>query len=216
MHARYLEWIEYVFDHPVSQPEWHRDPAVEVFEGDEEYMAMLLELTFLRSGSDLTRFTDAQVNQGLWYLASPACSKHMFTLKSRAVELDVRLDAIKAIGDLYQDCFAKRCSETLSHLDQAGSDLNPICYMFWDINPLGSLEGCPNEARTADVIFGVLREIFETGHLACQEAAIHGLGEFSCFYPERVEREIDLLLKEGISHPDLREYAIRARSGQIP
>lgn len=216
MHARYLEWLDYVFDRPVSEPEWYWDPDLEIFEADEEYMAMLLELTFARSGSDLARFTDEQVNQGLWYLTSPACSDHMFTLKSEVVELDIRLDAIKAIGDLYRDCFAKRCTETLGHLDQAGSALNSICYMFWDISPLGCLEGCRHEARTADVIFGVLREIFETGHLACQEAALHGFGEYSCYYPERVEREIDSLLREGIHHPELREYALKARIGQVP
>ncbi|WP_367873609.1 hypothetical protein [Luteolibacter sp. Populi] len=133
MHPRYQEWITHVFDHPVSQRPWHEALDAPVFKATETETAALLAETFSRAGTDLAAFTDAQVNQGLWYLISPACSDHSFSLRSDEVPLDFRLQAIRSIYPLYRDCFAARCSEGLSHLERDGSllnVLNSICYMF--------------------------------------------------------------------------------------
>ena len=216
MHARYEEWIGFIFDHPVTKSAWYRAMDAPVFEASEEDYAVLIEQTFTNSGRDLARFSDAQVNQGLYFLASPSCSDYMHALKDSEVPIKTRLSAIRSIFILYRDCFQARCTETLSHLDQAGgSALNPTCYMFWDINVLGYLEGTDEETVLADCVFSVLADTLRLPHLACQEAAIHGYGEFWNFYPERVEEAMDAFLATGIPSGTLRAYAENARIGYV-
>lgn len=216
MHSRYQEWLTHLFDHPVSEPAWHWDLDAPSFLAEESEIAELIELTFLNSSTDLHRFTDAQLNQGLWYLASPSCSDYLFALRSDTVPLEQRLSAIASIFVLYRDCFQQRCTQTLSHLDQQpSSPLNSICYMFWDVCPISCLCDYPNEQELADACFGVLSETFSLDHVACREAAIHGYGEFKCFYTERVEEALDRVLETGISDPLLREYAHKARYSYI-
>ena len=71
MHVRYEEWIGFIFDHPVTKSAWYRAIDAPHFEASEEDYAVLIEQTFRYSGRDLARFSDAQVNQGLYFLASP-------------------------------------------------------------------------------------------------------------------------------------------------
>ncbi|MDB6069098.1 MAG: hypothetical protein JWL81_269 [Verrucomicrobiales bacterium] len=216
MHPRYLDWINHVFDHPVADSAWHWDVDAPSFSAEEPEIAELIELTFCNSATDLQRFTDAQLNQGLWYLASPACSDYFFALRSKEVPLARRLSAIASITVLYRDCFQPRCTQTLSHLDQQpSSPLNAICYMFWDICPISYLCDYPDEQQLADACFAVLADTFAIEHIACREAAIHGYGEFSCSYPERVEQALDRVLETEIANDLLREYAHSARFHSI-
>ena len=212
MHPRYQDWINHLFDHPVADPAWHWDLDAPSFSAEEPEIAELIELTFRNSATDLNRFTDAQLNQGLWYLASPACSDYFFALRSEKVPLTRRLSAIDSITVLYRDCFQQRCTQTLSHLDQQpSSPLNSVCYMFWDICPISYLCDYPDEQQLADACFAVLADTFALEHIACREAAIHGYGEFACSYPERVERALDRVLETEIADDRLRDYAHRAR-----
>jgi len=216
MHSRYTEWINFVFDHPVEESAWYWDIDYPMFEGSEEDYVELIRLTFTNSGNDLSRFSDAQVNQGIWFLVSTACSDYMFSLKDSSVDIALRVEAIESIYLLYKDCFQRRCSESLSHLDhKSKSELNPICYMFWDVNPLGYLKNNNDEERLKNAVFSVLKRTLMLPHLACKEAAIHGYGEFHCFYPEQVEEAMEGFLKTDIFNADLKTYATDARVGNI-
>ena len=223
MHPRYEEWLEFVFDHPVSDPAWYWDEDGPEFEAPEMDQAILIGETFTYAGRDLARFSDAQVNQGLWFLSSPALSDYGFSVKSETVPLEIRLAAIRGIYPLYRDCFQRRCAEKLSHLDRVGgrndlnlrTDLNPICYMFWDVTPLGYLKGHADEVALRDAIFGILEQTLELPHLACKEAAIHGYGEIQYYYPEKVKEAMDRFLGTEIADEDLRTYAENAREGRI-
>lgn len=43
MHARYEEWISFIFDHPVTDPEWHWASDAATFDASEEEYAILIE-----------------------------------------------------------------------------------------------------------------------------------------------------------------------------
>lgn len=140
------DWIRYVFDHPVDHliPEWYWDmnrdswdelqsPATTV-----EYMNRLFE----HPVNALAPYSDAQINQGLWFMVSNACSSHMFALmetsilhKTPPAPLQKRIACIEAMTTLFSALFAARCTSTLSHLSEAGNPLNSVCYMWWDIIP---------------------------------------------------------------------------------
>ena len=215
MHPRYQEWLDHAFNHPVARKEWYWTSDAGFEAEDPATIAALLDLTFTRSGSDLLRFTDAQVNQGLYYLASPGAGDFLNHLTSDAVPLDLRLKGIRSILSLYRDCFASRCTKALSHLDEEASPLNAICYMFWDLNTLSYLEQIPDREVIGGAIFSVLDSVLAIPHLACQEAALHGLGHLSHDDPEKVAAIVGRFLKTKIRNRDLRDYAEAAREGLV-
>jgi hypothetical protein len=236
MHPRYNEWLEYVFDHLVTDPAWYwdtnsrgwdMDTADTVSDDDwDAYYAQyqveiveLLALTFQRAGTDLRQFTDAQVNQGLWYLTSIG-SEYLHFITDRQHEYEIplfyRLTVIEAIYDLYAYCFRTRCTETLSHLNEPASELNGICYMFWDTNcSLSSLESVRDKEQFEEAVFRVLGRILTIPHRACREGALHGLGHLQIEYPERVAALVDTFLQHAELDDALRQYALRARGGRV-
>jgi hypothetical protein len=216
MHPRYQDWIRYVFDHPVNDPQWYFDVDAPSFEATEEDYADLIRETFLRSGEDLVEFSDAQVNQGIWFLASPSGSNFIFSLRDGHVATDKKVVGIRSIYNLYQDCFAKRCTEVLGHIDEPGaSDLNPICYMFWDVCPISYLDEAKDRQELEDAVFWVLENTIKLRHRACIEAGLHGLGDIAYRYERRVKEIIDGFLKTARLDRALSGYAERAREGCI-
>ncbi len=214
MHPRYEEWLEHIFDHPVFDPAWHWSRDAPSFEADDAEIAALIELTFLHSGRDLTRFTDAQMNQGFRYLASITGSNYIWSLNRPKVLLETRLSAIASIATLYRDCFAVRCTRTLSHYDdQPCAALNGACYMFWDFSALTNIQDEANKPVIADACFEVLSEMLAMDHPACQEAAIHGYYEFHYSYPDRVAAAMRTFLQKPVADQRLKHFAARVRDG---
>ncbi len=213
---RYQEWLTHVFDHPVLEEEWYWNISAAEFEGTGTEIVELMEWTFRHSGTDLLRFTDAQVNQALWYLTDSSCSDFGGHLIFPAVPLAARLAAIDSITVLFRDCFQRRCDPVLSHLSQpCESALNPVCYMFWDLASLNWLEDKEENREMVDASFAVLAAILAMDHPACQEAAIHGYGHFQYTFPVRVETTLAAYLETDIPLPELRRYAENASTGYI-
>ena len=216
MHARYQEWLKHVFDHPVTSPEWHFDEDAPAFIAGAADVVHLMADTFRNSGRDLAGFTDTQVDQGLWYLASFSASNYFGELQDGATPLRRRILAIKSILSLYQDCFRPRCTETLGHLDEPGaSELNSICYMFWDVGPLTCLADAPDRIKLEDAVFETLEAVLAIPHRACRESAFHGLGEMSHASPDRVREVVGRFLACANIDEPLRAYASNAREGNI-
>lgn len=216
MHPRYQEWLAYVFDHEVTKPQWYFAPNAPEFIGSNSDFALLIAQTFRRSGEDLRRFSDAQVNQGIWFLASPSCSNFFFSLRNGDASLEEKINGIHSIYDLYQKCFAGRCTETLGHMNEPGaSDLNGICYMFWDVCPLSYLMEIPNQSELEEAVFSVLEQTLLIAHRACREGALHGLGEIACVSPQKVAEMVDRFLANNQIDDTLRSYATQARVGDV-
>ena len=103
MHPKYHPWLEYVFAHEVPQgrePPWHLDlsfdePPFGV--GSAEDAAALLIETFSRSGTDLLKFSDAQVSQGLWYLANTSNSSYLHDAIYGCIPLAKKQEVIRSI-----------------------------------------------------------------------------------------------------------------------
>ena len=88
---------------------------------------------------------------------------------------------------------------------------NRYCYMFWDICPLSPTEG--RDDRRGAVCLDVMRAILEIPHEACEESALHGLGEWATANPTAVRQAIDAFLRRrrvSIS-PALLAFAERRR-----
>lgn len=210
------KWIGYVFDHPAAKPEWYWDEDAEYWDGPAEVTVKFLTQTFEHSGDVLLPFSDAQVNQGLWFLASPSCSDYMFAVLDETVPWPDRRQCIRSIYTLFEECFAKRCSPHLSHLDEPGANpLNSVCYMWWDIFPAYGQPDNPARAEVDSEFLNVMEKTLYLDSDACCESALHGLGHWQLYYPETVAIIDGFLAQRPQLRSDLERYPLRARVGSV-
>jgi len=215
MPSRYQAWLKHVFDHPVKEPKWYLARDAFKFEASAIELIELIGQTLLRAGKDLTKYSDAKVDQGIWYLASSCGSNFMFALAAKEVPVRKRVEAIESIFLLYSNCYAKRCAKTLGHLSEKGSPLNASCYMFWDLCLHPNLENMLKRRETRQSVLSVLKKTLGIEHRACREGALHGLGHIAKIYPESVREIIDGFLRRNKLDNKLLAYALKAREGKV-
>jgi hypothetical protein len=212
------QWITYVFDHAVphsgNKNPWYHTVEQEWWDPLHVPKVTVAYLTrlFTDANSLLLPFSEAQINQGLWFLADNSCSNHMLTLLDPLISSLERKRCIFAMFTLFERFFAPRCSPHLSHLDVVGTDtshvspLNGICYMWWDVLPQIDDEAC----------LEVMGRTLDLDAMACHESALHGLGHWAHAYPQEVETIISAWLARNPYLKDaLKEYAHAAREGRV-
>ncbi len=212
-------WIAHVFDHPVavSEPAWYWSPEAPVWRGNSENMVTFIAETFERAGELLARFSDAELNQGFWYLVSGSCSSLMLTLVEPAIPLASRLRALRSFVPLFEQVMAARCSPHLSHLDeQPANPLNGACYMWWDFLPFFGKPDEPKRSEFDAEVLRVLQRLLNIPHDACRESALHGISEWQFYYPASKSIVDDWLARTPHLRPELVEYAQRAKVGNVP
>lgn len=214
---RYAAWLKFVFDRPLTPNGWYFDLDEPDFEGSETEIAELVACTLENCGRDLAGYSEQQVYHGLNYIFSNACSNAVFALIDELVPASLRLRAIAAIKLLYRDCFAPRCAPVLCHLDEPGANvLNSICYMLWDMSPLGHWEGRPNKEVFYNAVVEVMEEALASDNPACVESALHGLGHAQPYFTERIVEVISAFQRRNVYvSPRLKDYAQYARSGCV-
>lgn len=213
------QWLTYVFDHPVAESgqEWYWADDANWWDGPPTDTLHFLTRAFEHAAELLQRYSDAQLNQGLWFIADNACSNHMFALLDSGVPWAARQRCVRSIHSLFEQCFARRCTSHLSHLDEPGASLlNLVCYMWWDIIPIMGQPNNPDQLLLDQEILDVMQSTLQLDSIPCQESALHGLGHWQMYYPERVTGVIDRFLQgnKGLRE-ELRTYAMNAYRGCV-
>ncbi len=220
------KWVTHIFDHSVTDPAWHWGDDVEYWDCTADTMVEYMTQLFEHAADILLPFSDAQVNQSLWYLASNSCSDYMFSLRDEPVSLTSKLKCIQSMETLFESCFAKRCSPHLAHSDLPGTNpLNSICYMWWDVIPIHGLayhEPLRSDSVPIDEAFlDVIQKVMNMDSIACQESGMHGLGEWCGYYKEINNAAISKFLNRYRWRyfkkvpRELREYAAMAMVGCV-
>lgn len=211
------EWVVHVFDHPISDAKWYFDLDAEYWQGPPATIVAYLTRLFEDPTPHVAPYSDTQLGQGFWYLASNGASDYMFVLLDQRVELEARVRCSRAIGDLFAKLFALRCSPHLSHLDEPRANpLNVSCYMWWDLIPFLGQPDDPARRDIDDACLGVMERTLGLDSIACRESALHGLGHWHGGYPRRVEGAVDAFLAAHTAlRPELVRYALSARSGCV-
>ncbi len=216
----YDDWIRFVFDRPVTRKKWYDEYEFEGFHAEPVELVRLLTATCRRCGTDLEPFSDGQVTLGLNYLFIPTVSDVIYPLKTEAVPVADRIEAIESLLTLYTDCFARRCEDRMSHVDDRRGPANPLnerCYMLWDESGLDYWERVPGKERFYAAVAGVLEQVLRIDHIACIESALHGLGHIQ----PHAHNEVKFALKGWPNHhkrcfPEaLYAYAKEASHGQV-
>ncbi len=217
MPPRYLEWLQFVFNRPVTPNGWYFDSYEDEFNAANSELVELFQHTMVMSGQDLSCYSDEQVKFGLEYIFNNSCSDVPFSLKDDAVPIEKRLQAIESIKFLYRNCFSPRCAHVLSHNDEPGANpINAICYMLWDVSPLSYWERSTEKHLFYPAVINVLEDALFSTNPACIESGLHGLGHVHPYFKERVVTAIELHSKKhGFSSPQLKQYAHNAAIGYV-
>jgi hypothetical protein len=179
-----------------------------------EYMARLFEQPEYLA----QEYTAEQLDAAFWFIFGVQSS---YCITAREPEVPIRLQIrwVIAIKNLYARLFASVCSEHLGHLNETnGHPLNSAVYMMWDMDCLEGAALFPekNGGMLVEPVFEVLRHALGLRHAASQESALHGLSHLHWAHPQRVERTIDeYLARGGAARPELIDYAITAREGNV-
>ncbi|MEH2092793.1 hypothetical protein CDG77_34710 [Nostoc sp. 'Peltigera membranacea cyanobiont' 213] len=208
----YEKWLNCVFGSSVNQVL----SSSRLNELDANTTFEFFYTTLLHSGSELLRFSDKQVNNGL-YLMFSSSANIIYALKEPSISAQARTAAIRAIKILYTNCFEKRTRPVLSHLDEPGaSSINSICYMLWDMTPINTW-GNKGDCEYFELSLEVLEFALHLKNPACIESALHGLGHMGSFGSNhRIYRMIDDWIKQAqTSRPELLQYAAIAQQGYI-
>jgi hypothetical protein len=208
------DWIDCVFDHAVTEPAWYwAEDADHGIEPDEENVQYLTRL-FTECDRVLQRFDARQVNQGFTFIVDSSCSDHTSTLER--VAWPKRQAWIRSIYDVYAKCFAARCVDGLSHLDEAAMPFNYICYMWWDVFYAWPDPNDAARAAEAEEYLNVMERCLSLSHQGCLEGALHGLGHWQLLFPDRVKTIINKFLSQRSDlRPELIRYAEGAREGNV-
>jgi len=215
----YPDWLNYVFDHavPFYEQAWYFEPEADWWSPRPEQAIEYLARVFETPEPLAEEFSDSQIAQGLHYLIDNGAGAYCRFLLDGSVPLDTRMACIEAISTVFARLFQPRCEPVLSHLDEPGGNaLNRICYMWWDIMPIGATTAPPQTDPIQQACLAEMRETLRLPNPACQESALHGLGHWARAYPEFAATTIDAYLAANPKlRPELVRYAEAARSGCI-
>ena len=89
---------------------------------------------------------------------------------------------------------------------------NYACYRWWDVFP-----GWPDPNDPAsDECLAVMQRCLTLSHNGCLEGALHGLGHWHVYFPDRVDSIIETFLKaRSALRAELVRYARRAKCGGV-
>jgi hypothetical protein len=221
---RYEDWVTYVFDHPVTRPQWwfcDLDDELPDWNPLARPARTLEYLTRLfREPSGLIgRFSRAQIDQGLNLIVSSACSNHMFVLMDTTLPLQDRCACIDAMRVLYRDLMAPvygddtECGE---RTDDEPERPNFSCFMWWEAIPLSGGMDHPDRDALNDAVLKVFEATLTLKSEACLESVLHGLGHWHSDMPERVSAIVRRFLAERTDiSPELRAYSEDAAEGMV-
>jgi hypothetical protein len=205
----YKKLITFAFDRPGNLDSWAWDINLEEPAASPVEQAVAIRDLCINSGEDLKGFTNLQVAGGLKYIFNNSFSNMSFVLLDNNTPVGLRKEALLSLNSLFADCFAPRCTPTLSHelsesLDNA---MNEVCYMFWDVSPLSG--------GGKDVL-NVMENSLYLKNIACVESGLHGLGHRFHIDGHIIEKVIDkFLATKKETDQALFEYAKNARKGRI-
>jgi hypothetical protein len=67
--AAFEGWVNWVFDHPVAKPGWYWNEEIEPWTASPVVILDYISRLFEEAPTRLAAFSEAQVGQGLWFLA---------------------------------------------------------------------------------------------------------------------------------------------------
>jgi len=213
----YRNWLVQLFDHAEDRQDWWFD-ADFVYEpiAPRTLVAHALRL-FEAPALLMSRYSDGQIAAGFKYLIDSGCGGDLRLISHSDVPQSDRLALAGRIDRVYSQIFGARCGPYLGHLSEGSeSPLSMLCYMWWDVITLDPIGTPQLDAEFREALIEAMGRTLALPHAACQEGALHGLGHWGNWAPERSAALIDAFLAENRAmRPELVAYARAAGSGCV-
>jgi hypothetical protein len=210
------EFVEFQFGHairPHGNP-WFFDIDGDWWEPEPRTGVGYLTRLFSNGPEVLRWFSDAQIAQGLDGLINTSAVGDQPWMRDPVTSAEERAAAWEAVALFFAEMLAPRCSPTLGHLSEEGAALNNRTYMWWEDYPGLAGPDDPQREIIDRAELACLESILALDSVACQEAALHGLGHW--VKEPRCEAIIDAYIAaDRAARPELVAYAKAARSGCI-
>ena len=211
------QFVEFQFGQSVPS---HGNPWYMEVDGDwwapEPRIGISYLTRLLREGPKvLGWFSDAQIAQGLDGLINTMAVGDQPWMRDPATPVEDRANAWRAVATFFGEVLGPRCDPALGHLSEEGRPLNRITYMWWESFPGFANPDDPKRAMVDEAELECLQSVLGLVSVACQEAALHGLGHWVRREP-RCAAIIDAYLSEDQARrPELIAYARSGRGGCI-
>jgi hypothetical protein len=210
------QFVEFQFGAAVGAHPWQMGIDADWWEPEPRTGIAYLTRLFANGAEVLEWFSDAQIAQGLTGLVNTMAVGDQPWMRDPVTPVEERSDVWPAIATFFAQVLAPRCEPRLGHLaTEMPPPINTVTYMWWDhFSGFANLDD-PQRALVDDAELGCLEQILGLESVACQEAALHGLGHWVRREP-RCEEVIDRYLASGKAMlPELVAYAKSARCGCI-
>lgn len=196
-------WLAYLFDR--SAEEHRAEPAPTQWMHDGPAAAQRIRRLFGDAGNLLRAYSDEQVGRGLRVIVDSSYDGEIRALTDPRVPRQDRIGGLRSIRTLFAEVFAERLD---GDIHRCRTTLEYVCFMFWDIAPIGRLGD--------DTVLDVLEDTLALESTACRWAALHGLGHAYHDAPGQVRGIVDGWLRahREISRA-LCDYARLARAGAV-
>ncbi len=241
MSATFEQWLEFVFNNPVREPEWYWDEDFDsLWEALELPDTLIVQyMTRLFEEPDALRpYSLDQIEQGLWFLIGDSSPGHSSqALLRRKATLANRVACIHAMSGFFREFVLAATSVDFDPRDNTAKPVECAAFMWWDIFPMrlwrpaygpplppNPEENMPPhlqrkmeiEPEIHEATLRVMADVLELPSELCQFSALHGLGHWHSNHPERVEQIVDAFVtRHKDLKPHLIEYASRARLGSV-
>jgi hypothetical protein len=212
--ATFDQWVEAIFDHPLSKPEWYWDNGFdEYWDALGRFDALTVEhLTRLFFGPDqVKRYSLEQVAQGIWFLIGESSpGRSAYALLNSDVPLPQRIDCVHSMTNFFRVFVAPAAPGVA---DERKNAFHIACYMWWDIFPTYGSPGT-GEPQLHTACLETMADILKGTSELSQLSALHGLNHWHLDHAEKVEEIVDTFLQEtpGLTRRIV-EYAAVARLG---
>ena len=195
---------------------WYFDVDSDWWQPEPRTGIAYLTRLFANGPEVLQYFSDAQIAQGLTGLVDTMAVGDQPWMRDPVTPAEERAAVWPAIGDFFRDVLAPKCAPLLSHnATEAGPPINGVTYMWWESFPGFANPDDPQRALVDDAELECLERILTLGSIACQEAALHGLGHWVRREPRCAEIIDRYLGSDRAAVPELVSYAKAARGGCI-
>jgi hypothetical protein len=203
----FSEFVAFLFEREVA-PEsnenaekeyWYysAEIAFEPREVAAHYVRLFSEPNFL-----LSRYSKLQLEEGFWAIQSPnlGCGVQVL-LWLEELPFAIREDCVRSMFHLFERLFSVEPLET-----SANMWWDSLCYDWHCGNRSRARRG--EDQLMQDVIFETLTKILTLDSVACQTAALHGLGHLH--HPSTEQIINAYILEKPEIDPELKEYALAA------
>jgi hypothetical protein len=209
------QFVEFQFGPAVGNPRYLDD---DWWEPEPRTGIAYLTRLFANGAEVLEWFHDDQIAQGLTSLVNVMAIGGQPWMGDPVTPAEERAAVWPAIATFFERILAAKCAPELGHLatvEKWPPMINTVTYMWWESFPGLVGKDDPQRRLVIDAELDCMARILEIDSIACQEAALHGLGHWARD-EARCADIIDRYLASGRAiMPELVSYAKAARRGCV-